>query len=50
MTFVIEGSGVRLVEMQCVHDAIKEKYEQKLRAKENIMDCVQFVALMNIPY
>lgn len=33
MTYVIEGSGVRLVEMQCVHDAIKEKYEQKLRAK-----------------
>ena len=33
MTFVIEGAGGRLVEMQCVQDAIKEKYEQKLRAK-----------------
>lgn len=33
MTFVIEGAGGRLVEKQCVQDAIKEKYEQKLRAK-----------------
>lgn len=33
MTFVIEGAGGRLVEMKCVQDAIKEKYEQKLRAK-----------------
>lgn len=35
MTFMLESSNIRFVSLQCVHDAIKRKYEEKLCAKND---------------
>lgn len=35
MTFMLESSNIRFVSLQCVYDAIKRKYEEKLCAKND---------------
>ena len=35
MTFMLENPNIRIVSMQCVHDAIKRKYEEGLCAKND---------------
>ncbi len=38
MTFMLEDSKIRFVDLQCVHDAIKRKYDENL-SKRNNGDC-----------
>lgn len=35
MTFMLESPNIRFVSLQCVHDAIKRKYEEELCAKND---------------